>query len=157
MSARTESHLARFLDSVGRPRDPYDCWQEDGFWPDRADARLDDLFVWATLVSLYYINDAGMDRYLEFIPGRTLPEMTLGFGVLGCHRSEAVCQKALGRCGARFPRNDEERAVLVEADRSFFDDCSDEIYAALEADDYDAVTEDYCKAYCLGRHLPPKI
>lgn len=93
MDEYRESYCVPFLDFVSGTQDAHDCWQVDGFWPDRVKASLDHVLVWGTEIGLTYLNNGGMNAYLQFISGRTLPEVSRGFGVLKCFRSQQVCKK----------------------------------------------------------------
>lgn len=152
-----ESYCTPFLDFVGQPNDPHDCWQEDGFWPERVAADLNDLLVWGTEIGLSYLNNGGMVAYLNFISGRTLPEMERGFAVLKCLKSAAVCGKTRQRFGAEFPRNDSVRESFVAADEEFFECCGSELWTAMESDDYENVAEAYYKRVCLAHSIQPWI
>ncbi len=150
-----ESYCVPFLDFVGMSA--HNCWQEDGFWPDRIKAELDHILVWGTEIGLSYLNNAGMIAYLQFTSGRTLPEMERGFAVLKCSKSEMACNKTRLRFGNEFPRNDAVRSSFVAADGSFFEQCDHELSDAMESDDYEAIAEDYYKRVCIAHSLPPMI
>lgn len=150
-----QSYCTPFIDFVGHPGDPHDCWQEDGFWPDRVDAELDHILVWGTEIGLSYFNNGGMVAYLQFISGRTLPEMELGFGILDCPESQSVCTKAKERFGDTFPRNDQLRSDFVAANELLFDECGNELWDAMEADNYELVAEEYYKAVCIAHSIAP--
>lgn len=152
-----ESYCKPFLDFVGDSGDPYGCWQVDGFWPDRVEAEIEHLLVWGAEIGLSYLNNGGMVGYLQFISGRTLPEMERGFGVLECSRSERIGRLTRERFGETFPRNDQQRSEFVSADEAFFDECGEKLWAAMEADEYERVTEEYYKAVCVAHSIPPRV
>lgn len=89
-----ESYCVPFMEFLEQSGDPYECWQEDGFWHDRMDAQLDHILVWGTLIGLGYLLNGGFVAYLQFISGRTFPEMERGFEILHCPRSQQACVKA---------------------------------------------------------------
>ncbi len=152
-----ESYCTPFLEFVGHPGDPHDCWQEDGFWPGRVTADLNHILVWGTEVGLSYLNNGGMVAYLQFISGRTLPEMERGFGVLNCSKCESVCERTRRRFGNEFPRNDSVRANFVATDEEFFDKCEAELCDAMDSDNYETIAECYYRDVCIAHSIPPRI
>jgi len=152
-----QSYVAPFLSLVEGSDDPHDCWQEDGFWPNRVAASLDDVLVWGTLIGLSYLQNGGMIHYLQFISGRTLPEMELGFEVLGCSESQRVCGEARQRFGNEFPRNDDIRERFVASDEPFFEACEGRLLDAMESDRYEELVEKYAKKLCVAHSVPPWI
>lgn len=156
MDEYREFYCVPFLDFVSGTQDAHDCWQEDGFWPDRVEASLEHVLVWGTEIGLSYLNNGGMNAYLQFISGRTFPEMSRGFGVLKCFRSQQVCEKTIRRFGAAFPRSDAERAAVVESDPDYFEECGSELWDAMKADDYETIAEAYYKSVCDAHAIPPK-
>jgi hypothetical protein len=150
-----QTYWRSFRHFVEGKSDPHECWQSDGFWPDRADAELEHLFVWGTIIGLTYLENGGMVAYLQFISGRTLPEMENGFAILGCVDSKSVCTTARRRFGEMFPRDDKARAQFVAQDRTFFDGCDEPMWQAMATDDYETRIESYCRAVCTANSIWP--
>lgn len=150
-----KSYLRSFMDFVARGSDPHECWQENGFWPETTSAELQHLHVWGTISGLTYLENGGTVAYLQFISGRTLPEMEKGFAILGCPNSENVCAAIRKRFGDLFPREDKTRSQFVAQDRAFFEDCDQPMWKAMKSDDYENRVESYCEGVCTAHFLPP--
>ncbi len=141
------SRLVEFMDSLGGDNDPHDCWQEDGFHPNRVNASAEDLYVWVSELSNSYIDNGGLEGYLDYISGRTLPELLIGFEVLNCTRSADVCKKLLDLFGKNFPRKDRVRQKKVAKNSNELEKLEEELFHAMEADQFNDLIEEYAKNY----------
>lgn len=151
----SRAYFNAFWGFVENSPNAYDCWQEDGFWPERASSDLEHLLVWGTQLGLSYFSNGGIVAYLQFSAGRTFPEMQRGFAILGCLSASEVCQRGLTRLGSRFPRNDEARFKLVESDEEFFESLGVELENAMDVDRYESLVAEYCEDVCLKYQVPP--
>ena len=151
----SEDYISAFWQHVFVGGDPYQCWQEDGFWPERVDAELEDLLVWSCHVALSYCSSGDIIQYLTFISGRTLPEMRKGFDVLDCPESAALCQRLISPFGDTFPRNDKLRADFVESNLDQFRDLDELLWEAQRIDRFELKSNEYCREYCEQRGLLP--
>ncbi len=152
--AKRESYCSPFLQFVG---DGYECWQEDGFHPGRVSCDVEQTLVWGTEIGLSCFNDGGLVTYLEFVSGRTLPEMVEGLRILGCHEASRVWQQVLQEFGAHFPRDDAQREAFVASRSAQFERLESPLFAALERDDYSAKSEAYFQVACQAQGIPPRV
>jgi hypothetical protein len=149
------NYCPAFMNHVGGGRDPHDCWQEDGFWPERVSAGLGDLHVWACELALSYCNSYDVVFFLEYISGRMLPEMRKGFEILDCRPCESIANAMLEFFGAPFPRVDAERKQIVEKNSERLEDFSTTLWEAWEADDFDGKSNAYYENYCFTHGVRP--
>ena len=144
-----------FMNHVGGGFDPHDCWQSDGFWPDRVRAQLDDLHVWGCGLSLSYCGSGNLVQYLGYTSGRMLPEMLLGFAVLGCNHCADITTSIILTFGDHFPRDDRQRNNFVYRHENAFNAFDVPLWNAWASDDFDHKAEQYYETYCTRHGVSP--
>ncbi|QDT31449.1 hypothetical protein [Thalassoglobus polymorphus] len=147
-----EDYLDEFVDSLGNGDDPHDCWQENGFWPSRVDASLEDICVWITAISFNYLENGGLEAYLTFVSGRALPELLIGFKILECEELYKVCEILLRQFGAKYPRKDSVRGKVVVNNLHQIEALETKFLEAMEVDHYSEKVETYAQHYFEQRN-----
>ena len=150
-----ENYCSPFVNHLCGGNDPHDCWQEDGFWPERVTADLNDLLVWGCEIGLTYFNNGGMIAYLEYISGRTMPEVREGFRILSCGKCVEVCDQILNQFPNPYPRVDQERLLIVQSKKHLLERLGDTLWSAMDDEQFDDRTFEYYKDYCVSRGIPP--
>ena len=140
---------------VGDGEDPHQCWQEDGFWPNRIDADLEHIHVWGCELALSYCNSGDIIQLLTFISGRILPEMLQGFETLDCPSCVLFCRSLINKFDSNYPRNDSIRSEFVESNIEIFENLDDLLWEAHETDQFDLKSTAYYKTFCVDRAIPP--
>ena len=145
------------MNHVGGGFDPHVCWQADGFWPDRVRAELDDLHVWACELSLSYCGSGALVQYLRYASGRMLPEMLLGFTILGCNQCAEITTSIIQTFGDHFSRDDQQRNEFVCLHEDAFIAFEAPLWSAWTSDDFNRKAEQYCENYCLRHGVTSSI
>ena len=151
----SENYCSSFMHHVSDGGDAHQCWQEDGFWPNRIDAELEHIHIWGCELALSYCNSGDIIQFLTFISGRTLPEMLKGFETLDCPTCALFCRSLINKFGPTYPRNDSTRGEFVQSNVEIFENLDKPLWDAHEEDQFDLKSRVYYKTYCIDRGIPP--
>ena len=94
-----ENYCSSFMHDVGNGRD----WQEDGFWPNRIDAELEQFHVCGCELAISFCNSGDTIQFLTFISGRTLPETLKEFEMLDGPTCALFCRSLINKFGSTYP------------------------------------------------------
>lgn len=93
---------------------PFDCWDEDGFWPERIDQPRELLLVWAARWCEGQVYNGGFHQFFwAGYTGVLAPEAVEGLRMLGLGDSAEVVVRAMTFFGTPYPRSYDTRDRML--------------------------------------------
>jgi hypothetical protein len=143
-----------FMNHVGNGIDPHDCWDSNGFSPNKVDSNIEDLCVWACELFFSYCWSGQLLETVANQSGRLLPEVLKGLRILDCKQTVQAVESIVSKFGDDFPRNDFTRRQLCESIGELeFREIYERLYSSWEKDGCESKTQSYANEYCLRFRL----
>ena len=130
-------HRLHFHDRWTRihaPEFPFDCWEEDGYYPERSTLPRDVQLLMGMMYGKSDIENGGFHQFFTNSTGRLAPEM-----VEWCERSNLLeaailIREAMSFFGLIYPRSDDLRRARLDWPPS---ECQREIYEDQDRSEWD--------------------
>ena len=137
------------MNHLGNGNDPHDCWESNGFYPEKVDSSFEDLRVWACELFFSYCWSGQLLETVGYKPGRLLPEVLDGLRLLDCEQTIDVIESIMSKFGDDFPRNDSTRMQLCELIGDLeFRETYERLHSAWKNDECESKTQSYADGYC---------
>ena len=94
----------------------FDCWDDDGFYPERSSQPRELLLLWAAVWCETQLYNGGFHQFFSAgYTGVLAPEAAEGLAMLGFDKPADVCLRAMALLGTPYPRDYELRTKRLKA------------------------------------------
>lgn len=151
-SGEREPHR-RLMDRI---RDKiFDCWDEDGFHPDRINEPLEVLLFWAARICVGQADNGGLYQFFVDYSGVVAPEAVKGLRMLSLEEGADVLLRAMAFFGEPYPISHkirQKRLAEIQGDGDNreewdpFDELDDEFFYCA-SEHFDDIADRFAEPY----------